>query len=266
MFLVGEPGPPLPPGHGFMTHACCQHPREKKTWLMSKPRLPVPDLTQGIALAEFTKRDAARPMWGDQEIPAGTLRGPKFSPSTPIAVTYHGPARGWPRGRRPVSAVPGIMPASTLRTGEAGPVPPAAETPLAVWQVEQQGEKNIRPAQARAAEAARQKARSMRPAGSFIVGGGAAGFARGRRCCGGRISGGSIVMLSSGRRAAGRSAKTWSKDYLSPVVRRRIGCRLRPGQFLYRKGPSTCASIADVTAIDAKARHVVLAGGTTVSL
>ena len=98
------------------------------------------------------------------------------------------------------------------------------------------------------------------PGRIVIVGGGAAGFAAAemlRR----QEFGGSIVMLSSDA-APPVDRPNLSKDYLAGSAPE-DWLPLRPDGF-YAEAEIDLRLKADVTAIDAKARHVVVAGGTTV--
>ena len=144
-----------------------------------------------------------------------------------------------------------------LRTGEATRAP--ALTPLAVWQVEYEGDRIF----------VRQKREQLKPRGRgsvdapgkiVIVGGGAAGFAAAdmlRR----QEFRGSIVMLSADS-APPVDRPNLSKDYLAGSALE-DWLPLRPDSF-YAEASIDLQLKSNVTSIDTKARNVIIAGGGTV--
>jgi NADPH-dependent 2,4-dienoyl-CoA reductase/sulfur reductase-like enzyme/nitrite reductase/ring-hydroxylating ferredoxin subunit len=213
-----------------------------------------PDLTQGIALTEFTGETLLGHV-GDQEILLVRTGGEIFAIDAHCSH-YHGPlADGLVVGDS--IRCPWHHACFDLRTGEAARAP--ALNPLAVWQVERYGEK-IFVRNKREQPKPRGKGPVEAPGRIVIVGGGAAGFAAAemlRR----QDFGGSIVMLSSDA-APPVDRPNLSKDYLAGSAPE-DWLPLRPDSF-YAEQAIDLRLKADVTAIDAKARHVVLAGGATV--
>ena len=117
----------------------------------------------------------------------------------------------------------------------------------------------FRPAKARAAEAARQGTRRA-PGKIVIVGGGAAGFAAAEMLRRQEFRG-SIVMLSNDT-APPVDRPNLSKDYLAGSAPE-DWLPLRPDSY-YAEAGIDLRLKTEVTSIDAKARHVVVAGGDNI--
>jgi NADPH-dependent 2,4-dienoyl-CoA reductase/sulfur reductase-like enzyme/nitrite reductase/ring-hydroxylating ferredoxin subunit len=213
-----------------------------------------PDLTQGVALSEFSGEMLLGHV-GDQEVLL-VRRGSEIFAIDAHCSHYHGPlADGLVVGDS--IRCPWHHACFDLRTGEA--VCPPALSPLGVWQVERQAE----------AIFVRQKHDQPKPRGKgvveqpgriVIVGGGAAGFAAAemlRR----QQFGGSIVMLSSDT-APPVDRPNLSKDYLAGSAPE-DWLPLRPDSY-YAEAAIDLRLDADVMAINARARHVIVAGGATV--
>lgn len=213
-----------------------------------------PDLTQGVTLAEFSGETLLGHV-GDQDVLL-VRSGSEIFAIDPHCSHYHGPlAEG-------LVAADGIRcpwhhACFDLRTGEAVRAP--ALSPLAVWQVEEQGGRIV----------VRQKRDQPKPRGKglvdalgsiVIVGGGAAGFAAAdmlRR----QEFHGSIVMLSDDT-APPVDRPNLSKDYLAGSAPE-DWLPLRPDGS-YAEAAIDLRLNAEVISIDTKARHVVVAGGTTI--
>jgi NADPH-dependent 2,4-dienoyl-CoA reductase/sulfur reductase-like enzyme len=141
-----------------------------------------------------------------------------------------------------------------LRTGEAARAP--ALTPLAVWQVELEGER-IFVRQKRAQPKPRRNGSVDGPGRIVIVGGGAAGFAAAEMLRRREFRGG-IVMLSS-EAAPPVDRPNLSKDFLAGSAPE-DWLPLRPDGFYAEAGIDLRLN-TEVTSIDTKARNVVVAGG-----
>jgi NADPH-dependent 2,4-dienoyl-CoA reductase/sulfur reductase-like enzyme/nitrite reductase/ring-hydroxylating ferredoxin subunit len=142
-----------------------------------------------------------------------------------------------------------------LRSGEATRAP--ALTPLAVWQVEHQGDRIV---VRHKREQSRDKKAAAAPERIVIVGGGAAGFATAEMLRRQEFSG-SIVMLSSDA-APPVDRPNLSKDYLAGSAPE-DWLPLRPDEF-YAESDIDLRLKTDVVSIEPKARNVVLAGGGAV--
>ena len=210
-----------------------------------------PDLAQGVALSEFAGETLLGHV-GDQAVLLVRADAEIFAIDAHCSH-YHGPlAEGLVVGDS--IRCPWHHACFDLRTGEAARAP--ALTPLAVWQVEREGDR-IFVRQKRDAPKPRRKGSVDAPGRIVIVGGGAAGFAAAEMLRRQEFRG-SIVMLSSEprRRSIGRTCRR----IILRAARRRTGCRcVRTAST--PKPASTCGSTAEVTSIDTTARNVVIAGG-----
>jgi len=214
-----------------------------------------PDLTQGIASAEFTGATLLGHV-DDQDVLL-VRAGSEIFAIDAYCSHYHGPlAEGLVAGDS--IRCPWHHACFDLRSGEAARAP--ALTPLAVWQVELEGDK-ILVRQRREQPKPRSRAAEDPPGRIVIVGGGAAGFAAAemlRR----QAYAGSIVMLSNDA-AAPVDRPNLSKDYLAGSAPE-VWLPLRPDNFYAEAGIELRLDV-DVTAIDTKVRRVALAGGATVA-
>jgi NADH dehydrogenase FAD-containing subunit/nitrite reductase/ring-hydroxylating ferredoxin subunit len=213
-----------------------------------------PDLAQGVALSDFTGETLLGHV-GDQDVLL-VRSGPEIFAIDAHCSHYHGPlAEGLVVGDS--IRCPWHHACFDLRTGEATRAP--ALTPLAVWQVEHEGDRIF----------VRQKREQPKPRGRrsvdasgkiVIVGGGAAGFAAAEmlrrqefRC--------SIVMLSNDA-APPVDRPNLSKDYLAGSAPE-DWLPLRPYNF-YVDADIDMRLNTEVASIDTRARNVILAGGGTV--
>jgi NADPH-dependent 2,4-dienoyl-CoA reductase/sulfur reductase-like enzyme/nitrite reductase/ring-hydroxylating ferredoxin subunit len=214
-----------------------------------------PDLAQGVASDDFTGETLLGHV-GDQDVLL-VRAGSEIFAIDAHCSHYHGPlAEGLVVGDS--IRCPWHHACFDLRTGEAARAP--ALTPLAVWQVEHEGGR-ILVRQKREQPKPRGKAGADAPGRIVIVGGGAAGFAaaemlRRQEYCG------SIVMLSNDA-APPVDRPNLSKDYLAGSAPE-DWLPLRPDSF-YAEAAIDLRLACNVTAIDAKARHVVIAGGDAVA-
>jgi NADPH-dependent 2,4-dienoyl-CoA reductase/sulfur reductase-like enzyme/nitrite reductase/ring-hydroxylating ferredoxin subunit len=214
-----------------------------------------PDLTQGIALAEFSGETLLGHV-GDQEVLLVRSGSEVFAIDAHCSH-YSGPlAEGLVAGDS--IRCPWHHACFDLRTGEATRAP--ALNPLAVWQVEHQGER-ILVRQKRDQPKPRGKGPLEAPDRIVIVGGGAAGFAAAEMLRRQQFRG-SIVMLSADA-APPVDRPNLSKDYLAGSAPE-DWLPLRPDSF-YAEAEIDLRLNAEVTAIDPKARHVVVAGGSTIA-
>ena len=213
-----------------------------------------PDLAIGVAAADFSGATLLGHV-GDQEVLLVRSEAGIFAIDAHCSH-YHGPlAEGLVTGDS--VRCPWHHACFDLRTGEAVRAPALA--PLAVWQVEHDGDRIL----------VRQKSEQDKPrvrgAGEasgriVIVGGGAAGFAAAemlRR----RQFGGDIVMLSSDD-APPVDRPNLSKDYLAGSAPE-DWLPLRPDSFYTDVGIDLRLA-SDVTAIDTRARQVIVAGSGAV--
>jgi NADPH-dependent 2,4-dienoyl-CoA reductase/sulfur reductase-like enzyme/nitrite reductase/ring-hydroxylating ferredoxin subunit len=214
-----------------------------------------PDLTKGVSADDFTG-DTLLGHVGDQDVLLVRSEGEIFAIDAHCSH-YHGPlAEGLVVGHG--IRCPWHHACFDLRTGEATRAP--ALSPLAVWQVEQEGGRIL----------VRRKREQPKPAGKgpivapdriVIVGGGAAGFAAAEMLRRQDFKG-SIVMLSEDS-AAPVDRPNLSKDYLAGSAPE-DWMPLRPDSF-YREAGIDIRLKANVAAIDTKARHVAIADGSTVN-
>src|SRR3954470_22788605 len=213
-----------------------------------------PDLTSGVTLDEFSGSMLLGHV-GDQEVLLVRSNTTIFAIDAKCSH-YSGPlAEGLVVGDS--IRCPWHHACFDLHTGEAS-CPPAL-TPLAVWQVERHGER-LMVRHKREAQKPRVKGPVVSPGRIVIVGGGAAGFAAVEMLRRQDYSG-SIVMLSNDA-APPVDRPNLSKDYLAGSAPE-DWLPLRPDDF-YAKAAIDLRLNADVTAIDIKARHVVVADGSTV--
>jgi NADPH-dependent 2,4-dienoyl-CoA reductase/sulfur reductase-like enzyme/nitrite reductase/ring-hydroxylating ferredoxin subunit len=214
-----------------------------------------PDLAKGVSAADFTGETLLGHV-GDQDVLLVRSQGEIFAIDAHCSH-YHGPlAEGLVVGHG--IRCPWHHACFDLRTGEATRAP--ALSPLAVWQVEQQGGR-ILVRHKREQPKPGRKTPADAPDKIVIVGGGAAGFAAAemlRR----QDFNGSIVMLSEDS-AAPVDRPNLSKDYLAGSAPE-DWMPLRPDSF-YKQAGIDIRLKANVTAIDTKARHLAIADGSTVS-
>jgi NADPH-dependent 2,4-dienoyl-CoA reductase/sulfur reductase-like enzyme/nitrite reductase/ring-hydroxylating ferredoxin subunit len=209
-----------------------------------------PDLAQGVAAGDFTGETLLGHV-GDQEVLLVRSGSEVFAIDAHCSH-YHGPlADGLVVGES--IRCPWHHACFDLRTGEATRAP--ALSPLAVWQVEHEGDRIV-VLQKREQPKPRGKSAAAAPGRIVIVGGGAAGFAAAemlRR----QEFGGDIVMLSNDA-APPFDRPNLSKDYLAGSAPE-DWLPLRPDSF-YAEAGIDIRLKSDVTAIDTKARNVILAG------
>ncbi|HTE94338.1 MAG TPA: Rieske 2Fe-2S domain-containing protein, partial [Bradyrhizobium sp.] len=204
-----------------------------------------PDLTQGIALNDFTAETLLGHV-SDQDVLL-VRSGSEIFAIDAHCTHYHGPlAEGLVVGES--IRCPWHHACFDLRTGEAARAP--ALTPLAVWRVEHEGDRLF----------VRQKQELPKPRGKgsvdapgriVIVGGGAAGFAAAemlRR----QEFGGNIVLLSADS-APPVDRPNLSKDYLAGSAPE-DWLPLRPDGF-YAEADIDLRLNVEVTSIDTKARN-----------
>ena len=213
-----------------------------------------PDLAQGVALSDFTGETLLGHV-GDQDVLL-VRSGPEIFAIDAHCSHYHGPlAEGLVVGDS--IRCPWHHACFDLRTGEATRAP--ALTPLAVWQVEHEGDRIF----------VRQKREQPKPRGRrsvdasgkiVIVGGGAAGFAAAEMLRRQEFRG-SIVMLSNDA-APPVDRPNLSKDYLAGSAPE-DWLPLRPYNF-YVDADIDMRLNTEVASIDTRARNVILAGGGTV--
>ena len=210
-----------------------------------------PDLAQGVAAADFSGATLLGHV-GDQEVLL-VRSGSEIFAIDAHCSHYHGPlAEG-------LVADGGIRcpwhhACFDLRTGEATRAPALA--PLAVWQVEHEGDRIFVRRQREQPKPGR-RASADAPGRIVIVGGGGAGFAAAemlRR----QQFGGEIVMLSDDA-AAPVDRPNLSKDYLAGSAPE-DWLPLRPDSFYADSGIELRLG-SSVSSIDTRARKVNTAGG-----
>jgi NADPH-dependent 2,4-dienoyl-CoA reductase/sulfur reductase-like enzyme/nitrite reductase/ring-hydroxylating ferredoxin subunit len=211
-----------------------------------------PDLTQGVTLNQFSG-DTLLGHVGDQDVLL-VRSGLEIFAIDAHCSHYHGPlAEGLVVGES--VRCPWHRACFDLRSGEATRAP--ALTPLAVWQVEHEGDR-IFVRQKREQPKPRGKRTADAPGRIVIVGGGAAGFAAAEMLRRQEFSG-SIVMLSNDA-APPVDRPNLSKDYLAGSAPE-DWLPLRPDSF-YAESHIDLRLNSDVTSIDMKSRNVIIAGGT----
>jgi NADPH-dependent 2,4-dienoyl-CoA reductase/sulfur reductase-like enzyme/nitrite reductase/ring-hydroxylating ferredoxin subunit len=213
-----------------------------------------PDLTQGVASTEFGGEILLGHV-GDQEVLL-VRSGPEIFAIDAHCSHYHGPlADGLVVGDS--IRCPWHHACFDLRTGEATRAP--ALNALAVWQVEQEGDR-IFVRQKREQPKPRGKGAVVTPGKIVIVGGGAAGFAAAEMLKRQEFRG-SIVMLSNDA-AAPVDRPNLSKDYLAGSAPE-DWLPLRPDGFYSETGIDLRLG-SNVGSIDTNARKVIIAGGGAV--
>src|SRR6202790_2490237 len=213
-----------------------------------------PDLTLGVELSEFTGETLLGHV-GEEDVLL-VRSGPEIFAVDAHCSHYHGPlAEGLVVGDS--IRCPWHHACFDLRTGEAARAP--ALTPLAVWQVEHEGDR-IFVRQKREQPKPRGKGPVNAPDKIAIVGGGAAGFAAAEMLRRQEFRG-SIVMLSNDA-ASPVDRPNLSKDYLAGSAPE-DWLPLRPDSF-YAEAEIDLRLDAGVTPIAPKGRNVVLAGGDTI--
>jgi NADPH-dependent 2,4-dienoyl-CoA reductase/sulfur reductase-like enzyme/nitrite reductase/ring-hydroxylating ferredoxin subunit len=213
-----------------------------------------PDLSQGVALSEFTAATLLGHV-GDDDVLL-VRSGSEIFAIDAHCSHYHGPlAEGLVDGES--IRCPWHHACFDLRTGEAARAP--AFNALAVWQVEHERER-IFVRRKREQPRPRVKGPLEAPAKIVIVGGGAAGFAAAEMLRRQEYRG-SIVMLSS-EAAPPVDRPNLSKDYLAGSAPE-DWLPLRPDSF-YTDAAIDLRLKTEVASIDPKARNVVLAGGEAI--
>jgi NADPH-dependent 2,4-dienoyl-CoA reductase/sulfur reductase-like enzyme/nitrite reductase/ring-hydroxylating ferredoxin subunit len=214
-----------------------------------------PDLTQGVVSSDFTGETLLGHV-GDQDVLL-VRSGSEIFAIDAHCSHYHGPlAEGLVVGDS--IRCPWHHACFDLRSGEATRAP--ALSPLAVWQVEHDGDR-ILVRHKREQPKPRGKGAADAPGRIVIVGGGAAGFAAAEMLRRQEFQG-QIVMLSNDA-APPVDRPNLSKDYLAGSAPE-DWLPLRPDSF-YAVADIDLRLKTDVKSIDTKARNVVLAGGDMVS-
>jgi len=213
-----------------------------------------PDLSQGIALSEFSGATLLGHV-GDEDVLLVRSGSEVFAIGAHCSH-YHGPlAEGLVDGES--IRCPWHHACFDVRTGEAARAP--ALNSIAVWKVEPEGNR-IFVRQKREQPQPRVKGALDAPGKIVIVGGGAAGFAAAemlRR----QDYRGSIVILSN-EAAPPVDRPNLSKDYLAGSAPE-DWLPLRPDDFYADEGIDLRLK-TEVTSIDTKARNVVLASGEAI--
>jgi NADPH-dependent 2,4-dienoyl-CoA reductase/sulfur reductase-like enzyme/nitrite reductase/ring-hydroxylating ferredoxin subunit len=210
-----------------------------------------PDLAQGVAASDF-KGETLLGHVGDQEVLL-VRSGSEIFAIDAHCSHYHGPLADGLVADGGIRC-PWHHACFDLRTGEATRAPALA--PLAVWQVEREGDRILVRRKREQPKPGRQ-ASADAPGRIVIVGGGAAGFAAAemlRR----QQFGGEIVMLSKDG-AAPVDRPNLSKDYLAGSAPE-DWLPLRPDQFYADSGIELRLG-SSAGSIDVRARKVNTAGG-----
>jgi apoptosis-inducing factor 3 len=215
-----------------------------------------PDLAQGIDLTALPDGGMLTGHVGGEQVLLLRQGNDVFAIGA-HCTHYHGPlAEGIVTGS--IIRCPWHHACFDIRTGEAVRAP--ALSPLDCWSVEQRdGRVFVR--EKRAPQTVRGKPSREAPERMVIVGGGAAGFAAAEMLRRQQYRG-SIVMLSNDD-AAPVDRPNLSKDYLAGSAPE-DWVPLRPQTF-YSDNEIDLRLQAQVTAIDARSREVVLADGGTVA-
>jgi len=214
-----------------------------------------PDLILGVELSEFTGETLLGHV-GDEDVLLVRSGSDIFAIDAHCSH-YHGPlAEGLVVGES--IRCPWHHACFDLRTGEAVRAP--ALNPLAVWQVEQHGNRIV-VRQKRPQPKPRGKTPAESPSKIVIVGGGAASFAAAEMLRRQEYRG-SIVTLSNDA-APPVDRPNLSKDYLAGSAPE-DWLPLRPDSFYAEVGIELRLN-TEVASIDTKARKVIIAGGGTVS-
>jgi len=213
-----------------------------------------PDLTQGVALSDFTGETLLGHV-GDEDVLL-VRAGPDIFAIDAHCSHYHGPlAEGLVVGES--IRCPWHHACFDLRSGEAARAP--ALNPLQVWQVARTGDR-VFVKQKREQPKPRITGPIDAPDRIVIIGGGAAGFAAAemlRR----QDYRGSVVMLSNDA-AAPVDRPNLSKDYLAGSAPE-DWLPLRPDDY-YADAAIDLRLNTEVASIDTAARNVVLSGGAAV--
>jgi NADPH-dependent 2,4-dienoyl-CoA reductase/sulfur reductase-like enzyme/nitrite reductase/ring-hydroxylating ferredoxin subunit len=213
-----------------------------------------PDLAQGVAASDFTSETLLGHV-GDQDVLLVRSGSEVFAIDAHCSH-YHGPlAEGLVVGES--IRCPWHHACFDLRTGEATRAP--ALTPLAVWQVEYEGDR-ILVRQKREQPKPRVKGPVDTPDRIVIVGGGAAGFAAAEMLRRQEFRG-NIVMLSSDT-APPVDRPNLSKDYLAGSAPE-DWLPLRPDSFYAEAGIDLRLN-SKVASIDTKARSIVTTVGDAI--
>jgi NADPH-dependent 2,4-dienoyl-CoA reductase/sulfur reductase-like enzyme/nitrite reductase/ring-hydroxylating ferredoxin subunit len=218
-----------------------------------KARAGGPDLAQGVALSDLSGETLLGHV-GEEDVLL-VRSGPEVFAIEAHCSHYHGPlAEGLVVGDS--IRCPWHHACFDLRTGEAMRAP--ALTPLAVWQVEHDGDR-VFVRRKREQPKPRGKGPVDAPGKIVIIGGGAAGFAAAEMLRRQEFRG-NIVMLSNDA-APPVDRPNLSKDYLAGSAPE-DWLPLRPDSF-YAEAGIDLRLKTHVTSIDVQARKVIIAGGGT---
>jgi apoptosis-inducing factor 3 len=217
-----------------------------------------PDLTQGVSIAKIA--DGAM-LLGHAHREAVLLarRGDEFFAVSAVCTHYSGPLA---EGLFVDATVrcPWHHACFDLRTGEALHAP--AFSPIACWSVEQRdGKIFVRDKREQPAQKASAKVSARPPDKIVIIGGGAAGFAAAERLRREQYAG--VLVMLSNEQAAPIDRPNLSKDYLAGNAPE-DWLPLRPDSFYSDNGIELRLK-ADVGAIDARSREVVLTDGKRIA-